>query len=124
MHVGCWKDHATSPPAIQNIEAKDDRLDKPYPLTEKPYVKEVDREDNIRKCYEVARDRGYNYFALRNGWCGSGSDAEHRYKMYGKSTSETECVGGEGGKTANDVYSIVNPKGKFLISPLYFPNGT
>ena len=67
-----------------------------------------------RKCFEVARDRGFTYFALRNGWCGGGADAEMRYKMYGKSTTEGECRGGQGGKVANDVYYIVQPKGNRL----------
>ena len=86
------------------LEGKDKRLDGEYDKAN-PLRKPSTRENAIQKCYEVARDRGYNYFGVNNGGLCVGSfDAEFRYKTRGKGTS---CKDGKGGQWTNDVYFIL-----------------
>ena len=90
--VGCWKD--TGSRAIATLEGKDNRLDGSYGLRINP----------IQKCHEVAKSRGFKYFAIQHGgWCASSAGAEQTYKKYGTASN---CQNGEGGGWANDVYAI------------------
>ena len=59
----------------------------------------------IRKCYQAAKNRGFQVFAIQNGgWCASSAIAASTYDKYGKSTA---CkAGGKGGPWANQVYYI------------------
>ena len=58
----------------------------------------------MTKCGTVAKNKGYKYFAVRNGGeCLSGSQLYKMYKTHGKSE---ECVDGEGGHEAMNVYNI------------------
>ena len=111
VHVGCWNSHsnAVSYP-VWDLEGKDDRLDdtyyKPNPIQ---YVSKT-RDNPIQTCYEVARDRGYNYFGVNNGgWCMGSYDAEFHYKIHGK---RTNCKDGKGGQWSNDMYFIVQDPSK------------
>ena len=93
------------------LEGKDKRLDGEYVKTN-PLQKPSTRENAIQKCYEVARDRGYNYFGVNNGgWCVGSFDAEFRYKIRGKATS---CKDGVGGQWTSDVYFILRESSKSL----------
>ena len=86
------------------LEGKDERLDGEYDKSN-PLEKPSTRENAIQKCYEVARDRGYNYFGVNNGgWCVGSFDAELKYKTYGKLSN---CKDGKGGQWANDVYFVL-----------------
>ena len=94
--VGCWRD--TGNRAIATLEGKDSRLVGPYQR----------RKDSIEKCYEAAKAKGYQYFAVQNGgWCASSANAESTYKKYGSSGA---CRNGKGGGWANDVYMIEGKK--------------
>ena len=95
------------------LEGRDDRLDdtyyKPNPI-QKP---STSRDNPIQTCYEVARDRGYNYFGVNNGgWCLGSFDAEFTFKKHGKVTS---CKDGVGAQWASDVYFILKDNSKSLL---------
>ena len=115
-HLGCWKSyHIATSYSIMELEGKDKRLDGEYNAAN-PLQKPSKRENAIQKCYEVARDRGYNYFGVNNGGLCVGSfDAEFRYKVYGK---HTICKDGKGGQWANDVYFILRESSKLLENKL------
>ena len=90
--VGCWRDRSAR--AIPTLEGSDSRLNGEY----------EGRENAIQKCYQVASERGFKYFAVQNGgWCASSANAGVTYRKYGKSTA---CRKGKGGGWANDVYVI------------------
>ena len=116
VHLGCWYSHSQRPNyAIKELEGKDKRLDGEYYATN-PLQKPSKRENAIQKCYEVARDRGYNYFGVNNGGhCVGSYDAEFRYKAYGKRTT---CKNGKGGQWTTDVYFIVRESSKYLLARL------
>uniref|UniRef100_F6R9H2 Uncharacterized protein n=2 Tax=Ciona intestinalis TaxID=7719 RepID=F6R9H2_CIOIN len=62
------------------------------------------RINPITKCSKAALALGYRVFAVQHsGWCASSSDAENTYKIYGEATN---CINGQGGSSANDVYEI------------------
>ncbi|CAH1244357.1 Hypp7279 [Branchiostoma lanceolatum] len=92
--LGCWTDSNIH--AIPPLEGLDHRLQDPYRL----------RENAIDKCYQAARDRGYDVFALQDGgWCASSSAARQAYRQYGPSR---RCgPAGKGGVWANHVYEII-----------------
>ena len=72
------------------------------------------RKDAIEKCYQAAKKRGFQVFAVQNGgWCAASRLAAKTFDKYGKSSA---CkTDGEGGPWANQVYYI---KGKqTLTSP-------
>ncbi|XP_019624950.1 PREDICTED: matrilin-2-like [Branchiostoma belcheri] len=93
--LGCWTDSNNR--AIPPLEGLDPRLQDPYRL----------RENAIEKCYQAARDRGYDVFAVQDGgWCASSSAAREAYRQYGPSH---RCANnGKGGDWANHVYEIIS----------------
>ncbi|KAI8495168.1 hypothetical protein Bbelb_271540 [Branchiostoma belcheri] len=93
--LGCWTDSNNR--AIPPLEGLDPRLQDPYRL----------RQNAIEKCYQAARDRGYDVFALQDGgWCASSSAAREAYRQYGPSH---RCANnGKGGDWANHVYEIIS----------------
>ena len=57
----------------------------------------------VERCYEMAKVRDMEVFAVQNGgWCG-GLKKGKGYTRYGRSK---DCVNGTGGKLANNVYRI------------------
>ena len=94
---------------MAELEGKDDRLDDTYYKPNPFQVPAKNRDNAIQTCYEVARDRGLQYFAVNNnGWCAGSTSAEIRYKAYGKVKT---CKDGKGGQWSNDVYFIVHRLG-------------
>lgn len=58
----------------------------------------------MSKCAEVAKERGLSFFAIRNGGeCLGDSNVHTKYKNHGKSDN---CLDGEGGREAVNVYAI------------------
>ena len=96
IDLGCWKDDVLIR-AIPSLEGKDGVLSDNYKT----------RDDAIKKCAEVARQRGYTVFALQDGgWCASSLRAKFTYSKYGQSQN---CEGdGKGGPAANRVYEILS----------------
>jgi len=93
LSFGCWRD--TLRRAVPSLEGTDPRLDGNY----------ATRKYAVQKCYEVAKDRGFEYFVVQNGgWCGSSANAASRVRMYGPSRT---CKNGKGGLWANDIYMII-----------------
>ncbi|XP_035674439.1 uncharacterized protein LOC118414482 isoform X3 [Branchiostoma floridae] len=91
--IGCWKD--TGNRAIPTLEGKDARLDGSYTA----------RANAIEKCYQVAKSRGFQVFAVQHGgWCAGSANALSTYKKYGPYTTCKED--GEGGAWGNEVYLI------------------
>lgn len=71
----------------------------------------------------MAKDKGYKYFAIRNGGeCLSGKNLYSGYKEHGESD---ECFDGEGGHDAMNVYNITGNiqgiNGIIIHSNWYFP---
>ena len=63
------------------------------------------RKDAIRKCYEVASERGYKFFAVQDGGACFGDESGGKtYMKYGRKTRG--CYNGKGGPWGNDVYQI------------------
>jgi len=89
----CWKNKV--PQQMDNLERTDPRLD------QYDYKR---RTDAISKCHAVARDAGYDFFAVgNNGQCWAG-DGE-TYKHYGQPRS---CPNhGEGRYGVTHVYEII-----------------
>ena len=69
------------------------------------------------KCATVANDKGFKYFAVRNGGeCLAGDKLQVRYNDHGESQ---ECFEGEGGHEAINVYNITGKyRKKKLLSGL------
>ena len=87
------------------MEGKDDRLDDTYYKPNPIQVPVKTRDNPIETCYDIARDKGYNYFGVNNGgWCLGSYDAEFTFKVQGKATS---CKDGRGGQWMSDVYFII-----------------
>ena len=58
VSIGCWKDRGAR--AIPTLEGKDGRLKGNY----------QQRKDAIKLCYEAAKARGFQIFAIQHGgWC-------------------------------------------------------
>ena len=94
------------------LEGKDDRLKPTYYKPNPIQVPAKDRDTPIHTCYEVARDRGYNYFGVNNGgWCLGSFDAEFTFKKHGKYTT---CKDGKGGQWGSDVYFILEDTSKSI----------
>ena len=92
-HMGCWKISSTSP--IASLEQKDYRL----------IVPSGSRQNAIQKCYEVAKDRGFNSFAIYwGGMCTANADVD-----VNKGERYHNCEKGRGSARAADVY-IINGK--------------
>jgi hypothetical protein len=91
-NLGCWKDTAVR--AVATLEGSVAILDG---------LDYTNRADAIKKCYEAAKLRGFNVFAVQNGgWCAAGNGES--YKKYGASN---DCKDdGKGGPWANQVYKI------------------
>ena len=98
--IGCFQDRSSR--AIPTLEGKDSILDGGYPA----------RKDAIEKCYQAAKKRGFQVFAVQNGgWCAASRLAAKTFNKYGKSSA---CKSdGEGGPSANQVYYI---KGKRTVT--------
>ena len=77
------------------MEGQDSNLDGSY----------SSRHDAIEKCYQAAKKRGFQLFAVQNGgWCASSASAFKTFNKYGKSSA---CKSdGKGGPWANQVYYI------------------
>jgi predicted nucleic acid-binding Zn-ribbon protein len=91
--LGCWAD--TGDRAIPTAEGTDPLLDG---------AEYWNRRDPVNKCFEVAKKRGADVFAVQHGgWCATSDTASATYKKYGVSTN---CANGTGGVWANDVYEI------------------
>ena len=89
--LGCWKDTENS--AVPTLEGKDARLKGSF----------SSRDYAIDLCYQSAKAKGYQIFAVQNGgWCG-GMKGGTRYQKYGKANN---CKYGKGGSSANNVYQI------------------
>ena len=91
-HLGCWRDEENDH-SIPNIEGSDSRLDGHY----------ATRDNAIKKCFEVARDKKMVLFALQHG---GGCHAADNLNGYAKHGGSTDCSDGKGGNRANDVYLI------------------
>ena len=90
--LGCWKD-TNRDRAVPTLEGEDSRLTGNY----------HQRANPLDLCYEVAKSKGFNIFAVQDGaWCAGAAGGEG-YKKYGTATN---CVDGKGGVLANDVYRI------------------
>ena len=73
------------------------------------------RENAIVKCALEAAMNGYSVFAVQNGACYSGIDAQSNYSMYGN----TSCpAGGKGHYLVNEVY-LLGGLGMFYIVLLH-----
>ena len=98
--IGCFQDRSSR--AIPTLEGQDSILDGGYTA----------RKDAIEKCYQVAKKRGFQVFAVQNGgWCAASRLAAITFNKYGKSSA---CKSdGEGGPWANQVYYI---KGKQTLA--------
>ena len=92
-HLGCWRR------SLPTIEETDPRISDRYRK----------RSEAVRKCFEVAHERGLRAFSLVGGRCGAGDDLDG-YKKYGKSYN---CRNHKGGLTGSDIYLILYPTGKF-----------
>ena len=58
VSIGCWKDRGVR--AIPTLEGKDGRLKGNY----------QQRKNAIKLCYEAAKARGFQIFAIQHGgWC-------------------------------------------------------
>ena len=80
-------------------------------LNDDPY----NRTEPVRKCGQVAAQRGYQYFAIALGLCFSGQHPLSRFQRSGESTI---CLNGTGnyfGYFAINVYRITE-RSNFLIS--------
>ena len=77
------------------MEGQDANLDGNYQV----------RNRAIEKCYQAAKKRGFQVFAIQHGgWCASSATAASTFDKYGKSTA---CqADGKGGSMANQVYYI------------------
>ena len=62
--------------------------------------------DTVLKCAYVARDSGYNYFAVQHfGICRTGVNIATNYDDYGEAAPK-KCVGGVGASYTNYVYKL------------------
>merc|ERR1712055_50665 len=93
-NLGCWK--SRKPQQVKKLEGTDKRVRGNWRR----------RKDAINKCYEVAKDRGYELFAVGNKgkcWAGNGET----YKKYGKPRSCPK--NGKGRYGVINAYGIVAP---------------
>lgn len=99
--VGCFNDNRVDP--------------RPLPELLADLTGEVDWYDPskvIRKCANLASEKGYTVFGLQSfGHCRSGKDAAETYNTDGDSAGG--CFGGLGGKEENLVFKIT-PQSRFL----------
>ena len=59
----------------------------------------------IRQCALVARDIGYEYFAVQfYGECWSSFDAANNYNRHGEQTNPDKCLANVGAQRTNFVY--------------------
>jgi len=94
LNFGCWR-AVPGIRGIPSIEGTDPRL--------RGYYKA--RADAIQKCYEVARERNFEWFAVQDGGaCYSSADAGAKVRSFGPSRL---CRNGKGGRKANDIYMVV-----------------
>lgn len=71
----------------------------------RPFINWYNMDATIRQCALVARDIGYEYFAVQfYGECWSSVDAALNYDKYGKQTNPDECWANVGASSTNYVY--------------------
>jgi len=90
--MGCWFNKL--PQKLDNLERTDKRLDKWN------YKK---RADAINKCFDVAHDAGYDFFAVGNSgqcWAGYGDIYQH----YGRVKLAKKCP--KSGKGKNGIVNV------------------
>ncbi|PFX18966.1 Zinc metalloproteinase nas-13 [Stylophora pistillata] len=92
--LGCWSLPENDTSKVISLEGHHSGLEGLY----------WDRVDSVTKCAEVAQDKEYSYFAIRNGGeCLAGPKLQESFKEHGESF---ECFEGEGGHEAINVYKI------------------
>ena len=93
MAVGCFKD-----------KRKNRALSDNY-ANFRPFIDWYNMDATIRQCALVARDIGYEYFAVQYyGECWSDVDAEINYDKQGVQTNLDKCWANVGGPWTNYVY--------------------
>lgn len=93
-NLGCWHVPENDTAAVASLEGHHYGLEGFY----------WDRVNSVLKCATVANDKGFKYFAVRNGGeCLADDKLRARYKDHGVSQ---ECFEGEGGHEAINVYKI------------------
>ena len=91
--VGCFKDN------------EKDRALPDFYASFRLFIDWHNMNATIRKCALVARDIGYEYFAVQfYGECWSSRDATLTYDKYGVETNPIKCWGNVGGASTNYVY--------------------
>ena len=91
--VGCFKD-----------KSSDRALSHKY-ASFRFFIDWHNMDATIRKCALVARDIGYEYFAVQfYGECWSSRDAALTYDKYGVETNPIKCWANVGGASTNYVY--------------------
>ena len=62
------------------------------------------RKNAVEKCFEVASERGFQYFAIQDGGqCFGDKTAGSTYMKYGRGDG---CRNGKGAAWRNDVYKV------------------
>lgn len=95
-NVGCYR---LPPQGTLNFLEKTNLL-----LEDNPY----NRTEPVRKCGQVAGDRGYEYFGVALGLCFSGPHPLSRFQSAGNSTLCQNGTGNYFGYFAIDVYHIMD----------------
>jgi len=91
--VGCFKDKLS------------DRALPDYYASFRPFIDWHNMNATIRQCALVARDIGYEYFAVQYyGECWSSFDAALTYEKHGVQTNPSKCWANVGAGSTNYVY--------------------
>ena len=91
--VGCFKDKLSDRALPHNYASF------------RPFIDWHNLDAIIRKCAMVARDIGYDYFAVQfYGECWSSTDAALTYDKHGRQTNPVKCWANVGGAGTNYVY--------------------
>lgn len=91
--VGCFKDKLS------------DRALPDYYASFRPFIDWHNMNATIRQCALVARDIGYEYFAVQfYGECWSSFDAALTYDKHGVQTNPSKCWANVGAGSTNYVY--------------------
>lgn len=104
--IGCFKDK------------KGDRAMKDNYASFRFFINWHNLNSTIRQCALVARDIGYEYFAVQfYAECWSSSNAAETYSKHGLQTDLKKCYGGVGAGSTNYVYRF-----KQVSLPQHLPN--
>lgn len=91
--VGCYKDNLS------------DRALPDHYANFRPFIDWDNMDATIRQCALVARDIGYEYFAVQfYGECWSSFDAANNYDRHGVQTNPDKCWANVGAQSTNFVY--------------------